>query len=514
MATVVNRSDYLLPDNSINSEAWLNHIGTNRSTSELHTIRNAVTLARLTGEDISTLSSTSCLQEGLAMAEILNQLHLDADTLAAAIVYPNVQYADLTLDDVREHLGTNTAKLIEGVQQMSVIRSLQKASREQEHDLAQIDNVRKMLVAMVEDVRVVLIKLAEQTCLMRAGKLLGEKKCQQIAHETMNIYAPLANRLGVSLIKSELEDQAFRYIQPKDYQTIATSMQLHKQQREYYLNKTIDILQQALDENGLSHSHIYGRAKHIYSIYRKMQRKNVSFEQIYDVMAIRVLVNTIEDCYTVLSIVHSLWEQIPSEFDDYIATPKPNGYQSIHTAVIGPEGKNLEVQIRTHEMHHDSEMGVAAHWRYKDGTLKRNREGKIAWLRQVLDWQKELMRGNDTNPYPLDKEIFEDRVYVFTPTGEIKALPLGATPLDFAYHIHSEVGHRCRGAKVNETIVPLNYQLKTGEQIEILTGKNPQPSRDWINPHLGYLKSSRARAKVHHWFKRQDYKKNLAGGGR
>lgn len=505
----IKDSPHLAPDGTVNVEAWLQHAAAQRTTHEMQLIRNACVLSKLAGEELPTLTGVSCLQQGLTMAEILLDLHLDAETIAAALVYSSNQYAGLSLDDVHEHLGESVAKLVRGVSRMEAIRSLPGLESDNH---TQIENVRKMLLAMVEDMRVVVIKLAERTAIMRAIEVFDESTCKQIAKETMEIYAPLANRLGIGELKWELEDRSLRYLESPAYHEIANLLHESRLAREQYIQSFIVQLKQVLNNGGLENFEVQGRVKHIYSIYRKMHRKKLSFDQLYDLNAVRVLVNDVEACYTALSLIHSLGQPIPNQFDDYIATPKPNGYRSIHTAITDPNHKTVEVQIRTFQMHKDSEHGVAAHWRYKEGgEQKASYEAKIAWLRQVLAWQKDLTRKGIS----LDSShtaAIEDRVYVFTPTGEIVDLPKGSTPLDFAYHIHSEVGHRCRGAKINNNIVTLTHVLHTGEQVEIITGKNPNPSRDWLNPHLAYLKSARAKAKVHHWFKLQDYDKNVADG--
>lgn len=505
----IKDSPHIASDGSINLEAWLQHITTKRSTNDLATIRHACILGQLAGEDKPTLTGLSCLQQGLSMAEILLDLHLDNDTIAAAIVYSSVRYADLSLDDVREHLGTHIAKLVQGTIQMDAIRSLPGITNDSH---TQLENVRKMLLAMVQDMRVVVIKLAERTVTMRTLDVFDEKKRRQFAKETMEIYAPLANRLGIGQIKWELEDLSFRYTESTAYKEIASLLNERRIEREHYVQNVVQQLKETLNHTGMQQFHIHGRAKHIYSIHRKMMKKKLAYDQLFDLNAVRILVNTVEDCYSALSVVHGLWKPIAAEFDDYIATPKPNGYRSIHTAIIGPDNKTVEVQIRTEKMHQESEHGVAAHWRYKEGgAQKAAYEAKIAWLRQVLDWQKELVKTGEKIEHAHTATL-EDRVYVFTPTGEIVDLPQGSTPLDFAYQIHSEIGHRCRGAKVNGSMVPLTYTLNTGERVEVLTAKHPNPSRDWLNSNLGYLKSSRAKAKVHHWFKLQDYDQNVIDG--
>jgi len=310
-----------------------------------------------------------------------------------------------------------------------------------------------------------------------------------------------------------MEDLAFRYLEPANYKKIAKSLDERRVDRDRYVNRVLKLINDECDKFGIKDAELMGRAKHIYSIWRKMQRKNVTFEEIYDVRAVRILVDEVPECYAALGIVHGLWKHIPKEFDDYIATPKENGYRSLHTAVIGPEGKTLEIQIRTKAMHQESELGVAAHWKYKEGgkSHESSFEAKIAWLRQLLEWQEEVADANEFLE-EFRNEVVEDRIYVFTPLGKVIDLPMGSTPIDFAYHVHTDVGHNTRGAKVNGRIVPLTYQLKTGEQVEILTTKNGNPSRDWLNPHNGYIRSSRARSKIHQWFRHQDKDKNAAAG--
>ncbi len=506
----------LLPDGSIDVDAWLSKLEDKHHYLDSYLIRNACVLSQLAGVEMPTESGESCLQQGLAMAEILIDLEVDAETLAAAIIYDSVQYAELSIDDVKEHLGDNVAKLVKGVEKMNAINNLRNFHNTSSR--FQTDNVRKMLLAMVDDVRGVLIKLAERLRILRTIAPMSQTYKRRIANETMEIYAPLANRLGIGSIKWEMEDLAFRYLEPEEYKEIAKGLNAKRLERDTYVNNIVKILTEEMDKKGLKDFDVYGRSKHIHSIHRKMHRKNLPLSEIYDATAVRILVETVDDCYSALSSVHSLWQQIPAEFDNYIANPKPNGYRSLHTAVVGPEGRKFEVQIRTFQMHDEAEMGVAAHWKYKEGTgfQKESHERKIEWLRDVLDWHRELSRSGEDNDSALDAvggEFMDDRVYIFTPEGDVLDLPKGSTPLDFAYYIHSEVGHRCRGAKVNGRIVPLTHILETGEKVEIIKGKEARPSRDWLNPHLNYLKSSRSKAKIHHWFKQQDYEKNREEGG-
>jgi len=482
-------------------------------------IREACAFARQVEQQANAaqnlwVEGTSSFQTGLEIAEILADLKLDQDSLIAAVLYRGVREGQIQLADVNQRFGATVAKLIEGVLRMAAI----SASLNPRQSLvlgtqAQVENLRKMLVAMVDDVRVALIKLAERTCAIRTVKNADDEKRHRVAREVFDIYAPLAHRLGIGHIKWELEDLSFRYLEPEQYKQIAKLLHERRLDREQYITTVMDQLRSELAATGIK-SDISGRAKHIYSIWRKMQRKGLQFSQIYDVRAVRVLVPEVRDCYTALGIVHTLWRHIPKEFDDYIANPKENGYRSLHTAVIGPDGKVLEVQIRTHAMHEEAELGVCAHWRYKGTDLKATSshyEEKISWLRQVLEWHEELGDiGGLAEQLRVDIE--PDRVYVFTPDGHAIDLPKGATPLDFAYRVHTEIGHNCRGAKINGRIVPLNYSLQTGEQVEIITSKQGSPSRDWLNSNLGYITTSRARAKIVHWFKLQARDQNVAAG--
>jgi len=502
----------LLADGSIDVAQWLHAVGSKGYFQELDIIRNACTLSQLAGQDHATETGESCLQQGLAMADVLADLEVDQETLAAAIIFESVHYAELSLEDVEEQLGAPVAKLVKGIENMSAISNLQALNKYPQNK-HQIDNVRKMLLAMVDDVRVVLIKLAERLCVLRSSAPMPPAMRKQIATEAIEIYAPLANRLGIGAIKWEMEDLAFRFLHVEEYKAIAQGLKAKRLDRDRYVNLIVDELNNTIKSLGVAHFAVYGRSKHIHSIYRKMKRKNVSLEEIYDATAVRILVETKEQCYEVLGLVHSLWLQVRAEFDDYIINAKPNGYQSLHTAVKGPEDRVFEVQIRTFQMHEQAEMGVAAHWKYKEGGSRRKEahERKIEWLREVLAWHREMATNKGVSE-AIETEFLEDRVYVFTPDGDVLDLPYGVTPLDFAYHVHSEVGHRCRGAKVNGHIVPLTYALRTGDKVEVLTGKELKPSRDWINPHLNYLKTSRAKAKVLHWFKMQDYDKNKEEG--
>lgn len=493
-------------------QTLLQHMVERYSLPAHSSVHQAISLAQLTGSDKATPTGQSCLQQGLQMAAILMEIQADPETLSAGIVYHCVQDAALSLDDVEEQLGGVTSKLIRGVIKMATIQGLHEQIKRAPAKNA-IDNLRKMLLAMVDDVRIVLIKLAERLAMLRFMRLLPESEQRYEAKMTLDIYAPLANRLGIGHLKWELEDLSFRYLQPALYKEISQGLKATRQEREAYVKKVIILLQQITQHLGISNAEVSGRAKHIYSIYRKMIRKNASMEEIYDVTAFRVLVPTIENCYGLLGHCHGLWKPIPKEFDDYITKPKSNGYRSIHTAVFGPDNKIIEIQIRTFTMNEEAELGVAAHWIYKEGQpVQTGYEAKIAWLRQLMDWQKELIQEGGEPAEKLYSQVFDDCIYVFTPQGDVLEMVKDATPLDFAYHIHTNLGHRCRGCKVNGQIVPLTYHLKTGEIVEVLTAKEPHPSRDWLNPNLGYLKTSRAKAKVLHWFRQQNLEKNLADG--
>nr|WP_290702674.1 GTP diphosphokinase [Halomonas sp. UBA3074] len=459
------------------------------------------------------LSPGSSFRMGLEMADILGELKLDQATLEAAVLYRAVREGLLSLDAVTKRFGAEVASLIDGVLQMAAI-SYPLAPDHGMGQHNQQENLRKMLVNMVGDVRVALIKIAERTCALRQVKDAPREKCLQVAREVADIYAPLAHRLGIGQLKWELEDLSFRYLHEDEYKAIAKLLAEKRLDRDRYIHDVVETIKALMEAQHIHRYDVDGRAKHIYSIWRKMKRKRIDFSQVNDVRAVRILVPEVADCYTVLGIIHSRWHHVPNEFDDYIANPKKNGYQSLHTAVMGPENKVLEIQIRTFAMHDEAELGVCAHWRYKghDTNAKsRSYEEKIAWLRQVLEWQDEVGGFGDLRE-GLSSDVAPDRIYVFTPDGHVIDLPRIATPIDFAYRVHTEIGHRCRGAKINGRIVPLTYKLKTGQQIEILTATKGGPSRDWLNPSLGYVRTSRARAKIQAWFKHQARDQNLNEG--
>lgn len=492
-------------------ESWLNSVIRGRPDNEKELLRRAASLATQAHAGQQRVSGEAYILHSLAVAKILADLGMDHETLAAAILHDVIEDSGVGLEDLERDFGPRIAGLVDGVTKMRVIQEFQSLPEGSRRVQAQAENLRKMLLAMAEDVRVVLIKLADRLHNMRTLSALPGEKQQRIARETLDIFAPLANRLGIWQMKWELEDLAFQYLDPVAYRHTAGLLAEQRVDREAYIGGIVNTLLQELSQAGIG-AEVTGRPKHIYSIWRKMQNKGKEIEKIFDVRAVRVLVNDIRDCYAALGVVHSLWQPVPGEFNDYIATPKENNYRSIHTAVIGPEGKMVEIQIRTHEMHTQAEWGVAAHWRYKEGLRPDKQfDSKISWLRSLLDWKDEIAEAAEFVDQ-FKSEIFSERVYVFTPKGNIVDLPAGSTPLDFAYDIHSDIGHRCRGAKVNGQMVPLTYPLKTGDRVEILTVKEGGPSRDWLSPHLGYLHTSKARTRVTRWFREQNYDASVAAG--
>jgi len=450
----------------------------------------------------------------LATALMVADLGLGPDAVAAAIAIPAATLPEAELTAV---LGADVARLALGVARMRTIESLSGRAHTRlavDARARELENLRKMLLAMVEDPRVVLIKLADHTQTLRAVVKSADTAARTAAAQlALDLFAPLANRLGVWQLKWELEDLAFRVLEPEVYQGLARRLDEKRGDRERYIAQVIATLEAELKDNGIR-AEVSGRPKHIHSIWKKMQRKGVDFEALYDVRAVRVLVDDVKDCYAALGLVHHQWTPIPREFDDYIAKPKANDYRSLHTAVIGPEGKAVEVQIRTREMHQASELGVAAHWRYKEGAARGGRRGadeRTAWLRQVLDWRHDVADAGELAS-EFKTRLLDDTIYVLTPEGQVIDLPAGATPVDFAYHVHSGLGHRCRGAKVDGVMVPLNTRLKNGQQVEILAAKTGGPSRDWLNASLGYLQSPSARSRVRQWFNRQNLEHAVAQG--
>ncbi|MBN2463586.1 MAG: bifunctional (p)ppGpp synthetase/guanosine-3',5'-bis(diphosphate) 3'-pyrophosphohydrolase [Dehalococcoidia bacterium] len=451
------------------------------------------------------------LDHPLQTATILANLQLDAATLAAALLHDVPEDCHVPLSEIEAKFGPEVSKLVDGATKLGKLSLRRGEARKRE---SQAQNLRKMLIATAEDLRVVLIKLADRLHNMQTLAPLSPEKRRSISQETLDIYAPLAHRLGIWQIKWQLEDLSFRYLEPRQYHKVARLLATRRTQREAFINEITQILKQELDKADIK-AEIIGRPKHIYSICNKMNRyatQGRDFDDIHDLFAFRVLVDTIPDCYKALGTIHNLWHPIPEEFNDFIANPKDNGYQSLHTTVLCQGTTPLEIQIRTYSMHRTADFGVAAHWRYKEGAKQDTHfENKIAWLRQLIEWQSEL--GSEEFLESLKTDVFIDQVFVYTPKGEIKALPKGATPLDFAYRIHTELGHRCIGAKVNGRLVPLNYELKNSEIIDIMTAKvGKGPSLDWLNPDLGFVKTSHAREKIRQWFKKQERTQNIERG--
>jgi guanosine-3',5'-bis(diphosphate) 3'-pyrophosphohydrolase len=459
-------------------------------------------------------SGDPAITHPLHAAETIANLQLDASAIAAALLHDVQEDCGVTNEEIEKRFGPEVAVMVEGVTKLGQI-SGQAAEARTGAEHTQAENLRKMFLAMAQDLRVVIIKLADRLHNMRTLWALKPEDQRRIARETMEIYAPLAARLGIWEIKWQLEDLSFRYLQPDDYKFTAELVDAKRGARETYVNQAIEVLRDELRKQGIE-AEIQGRAKHIYSIHRKMEKyasEGKSVDEIYDLLAVRVLVNTVTDCYTALGVVHGMWRPLPGSFDDYIANPKESMYQSLHTTVMAMNTQPLEVQIKTYEMHRNAEYGIAAHWRYKEGSKRDLRyEERLAWLRQLLDWQREISQPEDMVE-AVKTDIFQDQVFVFTPKGEIKDLPTGSTPLDFAYRIHTDLGHRCVGAKVNGRLVSLNYQLKNGEVVEVVTSKSSKgPSRDWMNANLGFIRTTHAREKIRQWFKRQERAENITRG--
>ena len=482
------------------------------SPGEIDIVRHALELSQplYAGKYLSTGEPVN--QHVPGAVSVLALLRVDSDTLVAGMLQFVPDYLDGYKEELQTAFNPTVAHLVEGVARMGRIPTLGTRDNGGTADRsAQVEALRKMLLAMAEDIRVVIIALADRMQTMRYVAVNSIPERMEVAHETLDIFAPLANRLGLWQIKWEVEDLSFRILEPERYKKIARLLEDTRLIREHYIALVVDKLQRELQQTGIK-AEVTGRPKHIYSIHKKMKRKEVDFKEIHDARAVRILVNDVKDCYAALGVVHNLWVPIPKEFDDYIARPKGNDYRSLHTAVIGPEDKVVEVQIRTHEMHRHSEMGVAAHWRYKEGAKRDARyEEKIAWLRQILEWKNDIEDTGELAEH-FKIALFQDSVYVLTPQGRVIALPKGSTPIDFAYHVHTDLGHHCRGAKVDDVMVPLDYPLQNAQRVEIISSKQGGPSRDWLNPALGYLKSHRARSKVRQWFSGQEREDSLAQG--
>lgn len=464
-------------------------------------VTKAYNLAEEAHKDQRRVSGEPYILHPLAVAQILADMKIDTTTITASLLHDVVEDTSYTLEDIKKMFGKEVAFLVDGVTKLSRLNYRTKEDQ-------QLDSMRKMFLAMAKDVRVVVIKLADRLHNMRTLRYMRSDKQKRIAQETLEIFAPLAHRLGIFNIKWELEDLSFRYLEPDKYYDLVDQMKQKRHVREEIVNEAIDVLKKALDEAHI-HCEINGRPKHFYSIYKKMKKDNRDLSQVYDLFAIRVIVDDVKDCYGVLGIVHSLWKPLPYRFKDYIAMPKPNNYQSLHTTVIGTRGQPVEIQIRTWEMHRIAEYGVAAHWRYKEGNQTANKDAfdeKMGWLRNLLEWQDTSNPKEFVNALKLD--AFSDEVFVFSPRGDVIDLPQGSIPIDFAYRIHTDVGHRCVGAKINGKIVPLDYKLKNGDIVEIITSKVGKPSLDWLN----IVGSSESRSKIRSWFKKKNREENIAKG--
>jgi GTP diphosphokinase / guanosine-3',5'-bis(diphosphate) 3'-diphosphatase len=471
------------------------------SNADLDLIRKAYVFSAKVHSGQERKSGEPYLIHPLETAFILAKMRLDEASVSTGLLHDTVEDSPLTsLEEIVEKFGEEIAELVDGV---TKIGQMKFSSREQQ----QAENFKKILLATAKDIRVILVKLADRLHNMRTLEYVNPEKRERIARETMEIYAPLAHRLGIQWIKNELEDLAFRYLNSKAYYDIVLGLSRGRKERERFIDEVIQIIRDLLSDHSIE-PEIYGRVKNIYSVWRKMQAQHLEFEQIPDILAFRVILDTVPECYEVMGIIHSVWKPVPGRFKDYIALPKGNMYQSLHTTVIGPFGERIEIQMRTREMHSVAEEGVAAHWRYKEGGKSDAKaDQKIVWLRQMLDWQKEV---EDSKEYIdlVKVDLFPDDVYVFTPAGEVLSFQKGATPIDFAYRVHTDVGHRCSGAKVNGQIVPLDYQLKSGDRIEIITSKDHVPSRDWLK----IVRSGRAKAKIRAWLKSEQHEQSLLAG--
>ena len=526
----------------MNLDTLISVLPDNYTSTDVEFVTRAYRKAEIAHRDQKRASGEPYVNHCVSVAMILAELRVPPEVVVAGLLHDTVEDTPTTLQNLQQDFGDDVSRLVDGVTKLT---HLPRVSRGDQHPEEAMENsaiqdeyeqressnqdiradsllrsrrydavsetLRKTFIAMGEDVRVVLIKLADRLHNMRTLGYMPETKRKRIAQETLDIFAPLANRLGIWQMKWELEDLAFRYVNPEKYKEIATNLAERRMDREREVRDITERLVQILKDSGIS-SEISGRPKHIYSIYRKMARKGVAFDQVHDIRGVRIIVADIPTCYSTLGVIHTHWRPIPGQFDDYIAVPKDNFYQSLHTAVLYDDGRHLEVQIRTPEMDQNAELGIAAHWRYKEGAPRDAAfEKKIIWFRSLMEWKQDVEDANEFVD-SLKTDVFLDRVYVFTPKGDIYDLPTGSTPIDFAYHVHTDIGHRCRGAKVNGKLVPLDYILHTGEQVEVLTAKRGGPSRDWLNPNLGLVKTQRARAKIRYWFKKQAQEQNINQG--
>jgi GTP pyrophosphokinase len=487
-------------------ESWLAELAKRRAPADIELLRKAVAIAREAHRGEPAPDGFDRFLSLLYTVDTLDKLKLDIEPLLAAMLSELPGHAAYDAARIRERFGPTVAAMVE---QVSRIREL-SASGAEHADERGVENLRRLLLGIANDVRAILVVLAKRLQLMRRLKRLPEELRRRVARETQRVHAPLANRLGVWQMKWELEDLCLRYLEPEQYTALARQLDGKRREREAFVAEVIRRLGEACRAADIP-VELSGRPKHIYSIWKKMKRKRVDFEQVFDVRAVRALVDTVPHCYEVLGIAHSLWRPVPGEFDDYIAHPKPNGYRSLHTAVVGDDGKPLEIQVRTREMHEHAERGVAAHWKYKESSREdAELERRIEWMRRWLEQQEDEAQPQEA--VDEDSEFESRRIYVLSPQGKVVELPSGATALDFAYAIHTSVGHRCRGAKVDGHIAPLAQPLQSGQRVEILTVKEGGPSRDWLNPHSGYLVTNRARSRIRQWFKQQDFDQHVAIG--
>ncbi len=504
-------------------QQFLHTLSEGLGEEEARRLKEAVEYAWEVYGETSLGSGERIWSHALGMALIITGLRLDGDSRVAALLFAIPAHQEHGVEKIGERFGKSVAHLVNGISRLNRLRpiargfvaaNIEAGEVNPQEMKAQIEVLRKMLLAMVEDIRVVLLRLASRTQTLRYYASHPDELRVQVARETLELYSPLANRLGVWELKWELEDLSFRFMHPDTYKQVARLLDEKRTEREQFIADAITRLREELRAVGIEKAEIYGRPKHIFSIWNKMRKKGVDFSEVYDVRALRVIVDDIKDCYTVLGIVHNIWTPIPKEFDDYISNPKGNYYRSLHTAVRCPDGRSLEVQIRTWDMHKHAELGVAAHWRYKEGSRHGSEEAydeKIAWLRQLLTWKDEVADSSDwVNHYK--QAALDETLYVITPQGKVVDLPAGATPVDFAYRVHTDLGHRCRGAKVNGQLVPLNTPLETGQRVEIVTAKHGGPSRDWLNPAQGYIQTKSARVKVRQWFSNLALEETLAEG--